>query len=149
MMLKPGCRKECIDCQKAMVRIAVLPIMDVQTRWNSTIELLGPAYRVREFTPGWLKNPKYCDYRWLFTRHHEWTIINYIMKVLRPFQYWTLWMSKWHMVTLRHVITLFNDMFNHMDGIMRALVKKKNQRKEDVYFPISVSNGSVFGPFQL
>jgi len=30
-------------------------------------------------------------------------------------------MSKWHTVTLHHVITVYNDMFDHMDGMMRAL----------------------------
>jgi hypothetical protein len=48
--LTPGRRNEIIDCQKAKVRIAVLPIMDVKTGWNSTLELIERAYRLREFT---------------------------------------------------------------------------------------------------
>jgi len=56
--LTPGRRNEFIDCQKAKVRIAVLLIMDVKTRWNSTVELLERAYRLREFTREWLQNPK-------------------------------------------------------------------------------------------
>jgi hypothetical protein len=48
--LIPGRRNEFIDCQKAKVRIAVLPIMDVKIRWNSTLELLERAYRLQEFT---------------------------------------------------------------------------------------------------
>jgi hypothetical protein len=59
--LTPGRRNEFIDCQKAKVRIAVLPIMDVKTHWNSTLELLERAYRLREFTREWLKNPKYAE----------------------------------------------------------------------------------------
>jgi len=42
--LTPGHRNEFIDCQKAKVLIAVLPIMDVKTGWNSTLELLERAY---------------------------------------------------------------------------------------------------------
>ena len=42
-------------------------------------------------------------------------------------------MSKWHTVTLHHVITVYNDMFDHMDGVMRALAKKKTQWKEDLH----------------
>jgi hypothetical protein len=38
--LTPGRRQEFIDCQKAMVRIAILPIMEVKTPWNSTLELV-------------------------------------------------------------------------------------------------------------
>ena len=66
-MVTPGCRNEFIDCQKAKVRIAVLLIMDVKTRWNSTLELLERAYRLREFTREWLQNPKYSEHRPLFT----------------------------------------------------------------------------------
>jgi len=35
-------------------------------------------------------------------------------------------MSKWHAVTLHHVITVYNDIFDHMDGVMRALAKKEH-----------------------
>jgi len=60
--LTPSRWNEFIDSQKAKVRIAVLPIMDVKTRWNSTLELPEGAYSLREFTRGWLKNPKYAEY---------------------------------------------------------------------------------------
>ena len=66
----------------------------------------------------------------------EWTIVKYIMKVLGPFRYWTLWMSKRHMVTLHYINSVYNDQFNHMDGIMRALAKKKAQWKENLFFAI-------------
>ena len=52
--LTPGRRNEFIDCQNATVRIAVLPIMNVKICWNSTLELLEGAYRLREFTREWL-----------------------------------------------------------------------------------------------
>jgi len=45
-------------------------------------------------------------------------------------------MSKWHTVTLHHIITVYNDMFDHMDGIMQALAMKKTQWKEDLYFAV-------------
>jgi len=125
--LTPGRWKEFIDCQKAKVRIAVLPIMDVKTRWNSTLELLERAYRLREFTCESLQNPKYSEYRPPFTTQDEWTIVKYVMEVLRPFQYWTLWMLKRYTVTLHHVITVYNDMFDHINGVMRALAKMKTQ----------------------
>jgi len=134
--LTAGRRNEFIDCQKAKVRIAVLPVMDVKTRWNSTLELVERAYRLREFTREWLKNPKYSDYRPLFTTQDEWTLVKYVMEVLRPFRYWTLSMSKRHTVTLHNVITVYNDMFDHMDGVMRALAKKKTEWKEDLFFAV-------------
>jgi len=45
-------------------------------------------------------------------------------------------MSKRHTVTLHHVITVYNDMFDHMDDVMRALAKKKTQWKEDLFFAV-------------
>jgi len=57
--LIPGRRNEFIDCGEAKVSIAVLPIVDVKTRWNSTLELLEGAFRIHEFTHEWLENPKY------------------------------------------------------------------------------------------
>jgi hypothetical protein len=61
------------------------------------------------------------------------------MEVLRPFRYWTLWMSKRHRVTLHYVITGYNDMFDHMDGVMRALAKKKTPWKEDLFFAVKLA----------
>jgi hypothetical protein len=67
IMLTAGRQNEFIDCEKANVPIAVLPIMDAMTHWNSTLELLEPSYRLPEFTFEWLEYPKYSDYRPLLT----------------------------------------------------------------------------------
>jgi hypothetical protein len=48
-------------------------------------------------------------------------------------------MSKRHTVTPHHVITVYNVMFDYMDGVMRALAKKKTQWKEDLYFAVKVA----------
>ena len=45
-------------------------------------------------------------------------------------------MSKRHTVTLHNVITVYNDMFDHMDGVMRALAKKMTQWMEDLFFAV-------------
>jgi len=86
----------------------------------------------------WLQNPKYTDYRPLFTTQDEWTIVKYVTEVLRPFQYLTLWMSKRHTVTLHHVIKVYNDMFDHMDGVMRVLAKKTTPWMEDMFFSVKL-----------
>jgi len=137
--LTPGRRIEFIDSRKANVRIAVLPIMDVKTHWNSTLGLLERAYRLREFTLEWSQNPQYIEHRPLFTNEDEWTIVKYVMEVLGPFRYWTLWMSKRHTVTLQQVITVYNDMVDHMHGVMRALAKKKTQWKEHLFFAVKLA----------
>jgi len=139
IMLTPGHRNKFIDCQKAKVRIAVHRIKNVKTCWNSTLELLERAYRIQEFTREWLQNPKYTEYRPLFTTQDEWTIVKYVIEVLWPLRYWTLWMAKRHTVTLHHVITVYNDMFDYVDGPMRALAKKKTQWKEDLFFAVKLA----------
>jgi len=48
-------------------------------------------------------------------------------------------MSKRHTVTLHHVIAVYNVMFNHMDGVMRALTKKKTPWKEDLFFAVKLA----------
>jgi len=48
-------------------------------------------------------------------------------------------MSKQHTVTLHHSIGVYNDMFDHMDGVMRALAKKMTQCKEDLYLAVKVA----------
>ena len=48
-------------------------------------------------------------------------------------------MSKRHTVTLHHVITVYNDMFDHMDGVLRALAKKKTRWKEDLFFAVKLA----------
>jgi len=48
-------------------------------------------------------------------------------------------MSKRHTVTLHHVITVYNDMFDHMDGVMRAYAKMKTPGKEDLFFTVKLA----------
>jgi len=48
--------KRVYGLSNAKVRIAVLPILDVKTLWNWTLELLERAYRLHEFTREWLQN---------------------------------------------------------------------------------------------
>ena len=137
--LTHGCRNVFIECERAKFRIVLPCIMDVKTPWNSTMELLEHAYRSQEFTCKWLPNPKYSDYCPLCTTQDEWTIVKYIMEVLRPFRYWTLWMSKRHTAILHHVIRVYSDMFDHMGGVMRAFAKKTTQWKKDLYSAVIVA----------
>jgi hypothetical protein len=137
--LMPGGWNELIDCQGHKVCFAVLRIMVMKTRWNSTLEMLVQAYRLREFTRKCLKNPKYSEYWPLFTTQEEWTILKYVMEVIRPFSYRILWMSKRCTVSPHHVISVYNNMFDHMDGVMWALGKKKTQWKEDLIFTVKIA----------
>jgi len=142
--LTPGRQHEFIDCQIAKVRIEVILIMDVKTRLNVTLELLERAFRLREITQGWLQNPSYSDSRPLFITQDEWMIAMYFMENLRPFRYWTLWMSKRPTVTSHHVPTAHNDMFDHMDSVMQVMPKKKTHWKEDLHFAMKFVRPKLF-----
>ena len=48
-------------------------------------------------------------------------------------------MSKRHTVPLHHVITVYNDMFDYMDGVMPALAKEKTPWKEDLFFAVKLA----------
>jgi hypothetical protein len=73
--LTPGLCNKLVDCQKANVRIAVRPLMDLETQWNSTVQLLKQVFPLEEFTHKRLKNTIYSDYRSHCTTHSQWTII--------------------------------------------------------------------------
>jgi len=128
----PGRRSEFNDCQNTKVPIAVRSIMDVNTHWNWTVQLLEWAYLLQDFTCELLENPIYGDYWPLFTTQDEGTFFKCVMEVSMSFPYWTLWTSKRHTATLHNVITVYNDMIYHMYGAIRALAKKKTQWKEDL-----------------
>jgi hypothetical protein len=40
---------------------------------------------------------------------------------------------------LHHVITVYNDMFDHMDGVIRPLDRKKTHCKEDLFFDVKLA----------
>ena len=48
-------------------------------------------------------------------------------------------MSKRHTVTLHHVITVYHNMIDHMDGVMRASAKNKTPWKELLFFPVKLA----------
>jgi len=52
-------------------------------------------------------------------------------------------MWKRNTVTLHHVITVYNDMFDHMDGMMRDLAMMKIQWKEDLFFAVKLARQTL------
>jgi len=125
-----------LPVKHANVCIVVLPMMNVNTCWNSTLVLIERNPILREFTSEWLQHPDSSHYRPLVTTQDEWTIVTYVMEVLTPFRYWTLWMLKRHTFCLHQVLTLYNDGNNHIDGVMRSWAKKKSQLKEKLFFAV-------------
>jgi hypothetical protein len=141
--LTPSRRKECIDSEKVKVCISVIPIMDVKTLWNSIMEVLERSNLLREFTREWIQNPKYAEYQLQFTSQDQWRTGKCVIEVLMPFRYWTLWMLKRHTFTFHHMITVYKNMFDHMDGVTRALAKKMTQWKEELFFAVMLARQKI------
>jgi hypothetical protein len=66
-------------------------------------------------------------------------IVTYVMEVLKPFRYWTIWISKRNTVTLHPVITVDNDTFIDVHAVMRALAEKKTRWIEDFCFALKLA----------
>jgi hypothetical protein len=139
IMRTAGLSNAFIDCHKAKVGIAVLPMIHVKTSWNWTLEYLNRAYWLCETTHRWLQNPPCSEYWPLFTTQDEWTILMNVTELFRPFRYWTRLMSTRYIVALHHVITVYNIMFDNLDGVMRALTSKRTQWKENLFFVVKLA----------
>jgi len=53
-------------------------------------------------------------------------------------------MSQRYTVTLHHIITVYNNMVDHMDGVMRASAETKTQWKEDLFFAVKLARQKLF-----
>lgn len=127
----PKRRDDFLETQRGKEAIAVTLILDVKTRWNSTLAMLERAYRLKAYTFCWLS--QYPQYQPLFTTDDEWKAVEYVLQVLLPFRYWTLWMSKRRTITLHRVISIYNGIFDHLDSVLKALAKKRVQWKRDIH----------------
>ena len=53
-------------------------------------------------------------------------------------------MLKRHTVTLQNVITVYNNMFNHIDGVWWALAEKQMQWKEDLFITMEIARQKLY-----
>lgn len=122
-------------------RYAVLPVNDVKTRWNSTVVMIQRAYRLRSYITQWvLSEPQYWP---LMITPDEWAMLEYIMTVLEPFQYWTLYMSRRRTVTLHLLVRLYNDMFEHLEHVDKALKRKDCAWKKDIHLSVGAAKSKL------
>jgi hypothetical protein len=63
-------------------------------------------------------------------------VVKYVMEVIMSFRSWSMWMLTWHTVNLHHIVTVYNDMFDHTDGAMGVLAKQMTEWKEDLSFTV-------------
>ena len=129
-----GHRNELIDCRKAQSRNCSSTNYgsDNPVGFNNGVAWVSLLIRRIHLRVPQESND--TDYGTLSTTQDEWTLIDYAMQVLRPFRYWTLQMSKRDTDTWHHIVSILNDMFDHMDGIMPALAEMFLPQKLSKYY---------------
>jgi len=120
-----------IEIQNNRVKIPTTLLYDVQTQWNSTLNMLARSVRLQEFTKDWLQT--YAEFTPLWSTPEEWRQIEYILEVLQPIQFWTLWMSKIRGVTIHRVFQVYQDIFDHLEMQISRLERKRMQWKVDIH----------------
>src|SRR3954464_5707602 len=125
----PQRRQHFLALQDSHVPIPTTLLYDVKTRWNSTLKMLERSIRLREFTKEWLHT--YEQFTPLWSTPEEWKQIEYILEVLQPIRFWTLWMSKTHGVTIHRVFQVYQDIFDHLELQITKLNQKRMQWKVD------------------
>jgi len=126
----PQWHQHFIEIQNDRVNISTTLLYNVKTRWNSTLNMLERCVRLQEFTKDWLQT--YAKFRPLWSTPDEWRQIEYILEVLQPIRFWTLWMSKTRGVTIHRVFQVYQDIFDHWKMQISKLERKRMQWKVDI-----------------
>ncbi|RPA88687.1 hypothetical protein L873DRAFT_1588859, partial [Choiromyces venosus 120613-1] len=58
--------------------------------------------------------------------------VEYILEVLQPRPFWTLWMLKTRGVTIHRVFQVYQDIFDHLEIQIAKLEQKRMQQKVDI-----------------
>jgi len=92
--------------------------------------MLERSVRLREFTNDWLQTYAECTPLW--STPEEWRQIEYILEVLQPIRFWTLWLSKTLGITIHRVFQVYQDIFDHLEMQISKLEQKRMQWKVDI-----------------
>jgi len=126
----PQRRQHSIEIQNNGVTIPTTLLHDVKTRGNSTLNMLERSVQLQEFTTDWLQTN--AEVTPLLSTPEEWRQIEYILEVLQPIRFWTLWMSKTRGVTIHRLFQVYQDILHHLEMQISKLERKRMQWKVDI-----------------
>jgi len=85
---------------------------------------------MKDFSREWIK--EYQAYAPLWSTPCEWKQVEYILQVLEPIRFCTLWMSKTRGPTIHRVFQVYDTIFDHLDNQISILEKKRMRWKVDI-----------------
>ena len=100
----------------------LVPIQDVQTRWNSTFLMLRRAKRLESSFNCFCLEYAHTH---LQITSDEWRQVDYLLCIMRPFFQFTTALSKTKDVTIHTVFNIYNRLFDHLERSIRQLKGKK------------------------
>lgn len=102
---------------------------DVKTRWDSTCQMLIRIYTLQEAVNLYTAN--YCPH--LSLSKDEWDQIKYLITLLRPFQFYTSFISTTRSPTIHRVFEIYNILLEHFEKAKKKLGRKKKDWKSLLY----------------
>lgn len=100
----------------------LVPIQDVQTRWNSTYLMLRRAKRLQSTFDEYCSEYGHPD---LKLDRDKWRQIDYLLSITQPFFKFTTSLSKTTEVTIHSVFAIYNTLFTHLEISRAQLAQKK------------------------
>lgn len=143
IIMTPYSVNESIDCQKCMIWIPVLPLMDVKTWWNSALLKRKWAYWLCKFNHNWRNYQKDSPIQPLFA------ILDGCMSSMSVNNkgnnlYWTLWIFK-RLSEIFSVITAHsNKLFIVIDSVKHASAYKCTLYNEDLHNTVMFACQEIF-----
>ncbi|KAJ5249580.1 hypothetical protein N7524_011896 [Penicillium chrysogenum] len=107
----------------------LVPIQDVRTRWNSTFPMLRQAKRLQSSFNRFCSEYRLTD---LMLYREGWRQIGYLLWITQPFFKFTTALSKTKDVTIHLVFKIYNNLFEHLDGSIAQLQRKKVPWKQNM-----------------
>lgn len=99
----------------------LIPVQDVRTRWNSTFLMLNRARKLQPVFDKYCMTHSYTQFK---LDQAEWRQVEYLLFLTKPFFEFTNVLSKTRDVTVHHVFSIYNRLFNHLDDAESKLKRK-------------------------